>query len=106
MKKGALLLLAMLLAGCSGIWQPGAGHGGINLNAICDKPYPGDQEGGRVVGVFKCEDYYRLVFDSPGHFEYYITAKEEFVASCPAKEKNSECESMLKSCKFINLCRS
>ena len=101
-------LLLVFVSGCTGLWQPGAAGGGINLKAYCDRTYPGDPQGGTIIGVYRCGENNRLVFDSPAHNDYYLTAKGEFFASCPINRGNDECNGLLEKCKenrFINLCR-
>ncbi len=109
MRKVAFAALWLaLFFGCTGLWHPGAAGGGINLNAYCDKRYSGDPEGGTIVGVYRCGENFRLVFDSPTHNDYYLTSKGDFFTSCPIGQGNEECNNLLEKCKadrFINLCR-
>ena len=76
------------------------------MGKLCDKEYAGDSGSGKIIGVFRCEPGYRLVFDTPDHQDYYLNEKGEYVASCPPKSGNEECHELLKSCEFVNLCRS
>ncbi|MFH0817224.1 MAG: hypothetical protein V1909_01180 [Candidatus Micrarchaeota archaeon] len=106
--KALAVLLLLLFAGCTGIWEPGTVGGGVDIKKLCDKSYPKDSQEGTITGVYRCGEEYRLVFDSPAHPDYYITLKGEFFTSCPLNRGNEDCSALLEKCKenrFINLCR-
>ncbi|MFH1470867.1 MAG: hypothetical protein ABIF01_03905 [Candidatus Micrarchaeota archaeon] len=109
MRKLAMAaILPLLIYGCTGVWHPGASGGGLNLNSYCDKEFTGDMKNGTIIGVYRCGDSYRLVFDSLNHNDYYVTGEGQLFAECPAKNVGEECSDLLESCKkdrFINLCR-
>jgi hypothetical protein len=101
----AVFVLIAMLAGCVAS-RPEAPGGAFQPTRFCGREYAGDLTNSSVIGVFKCESGYRLVFESPGHEEYYLDAGGSYHSSCPEKDANEECKKLLKGCSFVNLCRS
>jgi hypothetical protein len=104
MKIEVLVFIALLI-GCTAP-KPETPGGGFHPKLNCDRTYSGDYSNATVIGVFTCDNGYRLVFDALDHEDYYLNWDGEYVGSCKQKTNDPECLSLLKSCKFINICRS
>jgi hypothetical protein len=103
MKNIAFLLLFMLF-GCLNFEQDSK-YEGTSPTYLCDRPYPKDMQNGTIIAVYQCSQSHRLVFDEMSHNDFYVDGKSVIIASCPEKNAGEQCERLLKSCNFINLCR-
>lgn len=102
----AIALLLAVLFGCS-TQQSMQGQRDMEIvQKYCDKLYGGDSASGSIIGIFKCNGKYRLVFEAPDRPDYYLEENGDFMASCPPRDKNPDCQELLKSCGMMNICRS